>query len=257
MDDFCGRTRGSRLPRPAETPEPSRTGSSLELDLGGARRPVREMRSRNGSRAGVMPVSPLNRRVKYYDPPLNHHLVAGQCSACVWSTGCTEETPDGSAAGDPRSRSVIPSSGRSPTTRTSPPGRPRSIPSRCAPASGATWTRSTSRKGPGQEGRRPVRDRPADLQGGAWTRRKATWPRSRPGSSGWTRPGRGPSGLLRTRGDRPGGVRQDRGRPGGGGGVARAPCRPPWNRPSWTWSTPRSSRPSAAASAGTWSPWAT
>ena len=48
----------------------------------------------------------------------------------------------------PRSRSVTPSRGRSPTTRISPAGWPRSIPSRCGRTSGATWTRSTSRKGP-------------------------------------------------------------------------------------------------------------
>ena len=155
-----------------------------------------------------------------------------------------------------QSQSVTPSSGTSPTTRTSPPGRPRWIPSRCGRVSGATWTRSTSRKG-------------------RWSRRATCFSRStrgptRPSSSG----PRGPWPNLRpvlhrlerdyqrvkiliTRGA----VGQEeydrdesdtaRRRP-----VSMSP-RPTVTWPRSTWSTRRSQPRSAGASADTSSRWAT
>ena len=92
------------------------------------------------------PVRPASETHMTYRLPfrIGSALVLG---FCLGLTGCAGRRRKRRRRRRSRSRSVTPSSGRSPTTRTSPAGRPRSIPSRCGRTSGATWTRSTSRKG--------------------------------------------------------------------------------------------------------------
>ncbi len=111
----------------------------------------------------------------------------------------------------------------------------------------------------GQEGRRPLRDRPAALPGAAGPGRR---PRSRRMKAQLRRATRseyrGTTELIATRGRV---ARRSSTRPRRRGASISANIAADKaavaSRPSWTWNTPRSPRRSAAAPAATSSPWAT